>query len=84
MGNRIDLLLKPLWTNQDIADYCGVGLNVAGSIRQEAIKQYDGLFKLDTKKVKRDAVLQVILGNTMSDIEKTIINSLVAYDNKKI
>lgn len=75
MGNRIDLLLKPLWTNQDIADYCGVGLNVASAIRTAAIKQHDGLFTLDTKKVKRDAVLKVVLGTSGSEIENTIIRA---------
>ncbi len=58
--DKARLLLKSVWTNQDIMAYSGCCMTSASAIHQRAVIEHDGLIKLLPKKVKRDAVLKVL------------------------
>jgi hypothetical protein len=48
------------WTNKDIRDYVGCGVNKASQIRKEAILHHDGFIPLLPRKVKKQAVLDAL------------------------
>lgn len=60
IGRRLELLSNPIWSNQDIMDFVGVQSAQASKIHQKAVKQHNGQVPFNFKKVKRDAVLDVI------------------------
>lgn len=72
LDERLELLLKPLWKNSDIMNYLSVSSATASKIRNIAIKKHDGLFIGDTKKVRRNAVLNAV-NNEDLIIEQNIL-----------
>ena len=63
MGNtsitRGELLLKPIWNNQDIMYYCGCASTKAVEIHQRAV-EIGGQSNVFPKCVKRNYVLKVL------------------------
>ena len=54
------MLQEEYWTNQDIRNYVGCGVNKASQIRKKAIKDFNGFNPLLPRKVKKESVLQVL------------------------
>jgi hypothetical protein len=52
-----ELLLKPVWDYKDIMNYFGVKHTTAYTIKERAIKEFDGTVKFGTQFVKTDSVL---------------------------
>lgn len=51
---------KEYWTNKDIREFVGCGVNKACEIRKQAILKYNGLNPLLPRLVKKQAVLKVL------------------------
>lgn len=65
-----ELLMKPIWSNEDIMKYVKCGSNSACLIHQNAAIKHDGVVKLLPKKVKRNAVLAALGIDVNQEFEK--------------
>lgn len=68
--DKASLLLKSVWTNQDIMAYTNCGATTASAIHQKAVIEHNGLIKLLPRKVKRDAVFKALGIDPDQEIEK--------------
>lgn len=75
----IDLLLRAIWSNQDIMAYVGCARSKASEIHKEAVTKHNGYVPQCPKKVRRDAVLKVLGVNFVDEIFK--INYLKGVEN---
>lgn len=68
--SRMQLLIKPIWENSDIQDFTGCGETMASKIHRKAAAEKNGLILLLPKKVKRDAVLELLEIDPKEEFER--------------
>lgn len=65
----VNLLLKGVWSNEDIMRYVGCSKTKASELHQEASIKHGGYIPHLPKKVKRDAVLEVLGLDILKEIQ---------------
>lgn len=57
---RKELIIKPLWSNEDIKKYFECGTTKASQIRQSAVVRHKGLDRFNLKKVRVESVFETL------------------------
>jgi hypothetical protein len=67
--NEKELLLKPVWDYKDIMNYFNVKHTTAYTIKERAIKEFDGAVKIGSQYVKTDSVLSLYGTNRKEELK---------------